>query len=107
MTLPSHMCVVGSEDAAGIDSTPEPEIIIEPRPKIYQTDLGDMDEANAAAYLSWRMRKEVSARTLRDWRNKRVGPVFHAGPFGRPIWYRLGDLDEWLELTTAADPLAA
>jgi len=91
-----------------IDQMPlTPFIVVVSPPTIYQTKHGDMDEDNAAKYLSYRMCRAISARTLRHWRMKRVGPPFHSGDGGRPIWYRLPDIDEWLEITCAVDPLAA
>jgi hypothetical protein len=76
-----------------------------PAPSYRATRHGDMDEDSAAVYLSWRMRALISPRTLRHWRAKRIGPVWNSGPGGRPIWYRQGALDEWLEITCAVDPL--
>ena len=85
----------------------DPEIIAVPRPKIFQSDLGDMNEENAARYVSYRMRDDVSPRTLRDWRFKGKGPKYVTGPFGRPVWYRETDIDRWIEQELIKDPLAA
>lgn len=82
----------------------DPEIVILERPRIYQSDLGDMDEDNAALYISYRMRREVKPRTLRDWRMNGIGPPYATGPSGRPIWYRETDLDRWIERKLVKDP---
>jgi hypothetical protein len=82
----------------------QPEIVIVRRPKIEQTDLGDMDEDNAARYVSYRLRKEVKPRTLQDWRLKGIGPRYIAPPSGRPITYRETDIDKWLEQECLRDP---
>lgn len=83
-----------------------PECVIVPRPSYRMTEAGDMDEIDAAVYLTWRSRKSVSARTLSRWRNKRYGPVYHKLPKGH-VWYRKGDLDDWIAMTCPVDPLDA
>ena len=76
------------------------------RPRVFKTEHGDMDPDNAATYLTYRMRRKITVRTLRLWRQKKQGPVYHSSPGSRHIWYREADLDEWLEIC-AVDPLAA
>jgi hypothetical protein len=86
------------------DSVSEPEIVIVPRPRIEQTELGDMDEDNAALYVSYRLRREIKPRTLQDWRLSGKGPKYISPPSGRPITYRETDIDRWLETRCLHDP---
>lgn len=74
----------------------DPTIEIKPRPRIARTEDGHYDEANAAAYLAYKMCSSISQRTLRRWRNLGEGPAWYSGPAGRPIWYRQADLDEFI-----------
>jgi len=85
----------------------EMQLAIVPLPCVVKTAYGDMNADNAAVYLTYRMHRKITERTLRLWRQKKQGPVYHSTPGGRHIWYREADLDEWLELTCAIDPLAA
>ena len=86
-------------------------VVIDARPPVVMSAHGDMDEAAAALYLTYRMRKPmhrpVTPRTLRFWRHQKLGPVYHKADGGRDVWYRVADIDEWLEITCAVDPLAA
>lgn len=50
---------------------------------------GVLTEEELAAML------EKDTRTLRDWRNKRIGPKWLNA--GRTVMYRLSSLYEWLE----------
>jgi hypothetical protein len=82
----------------------EPLIVVVPRPNIEQTDLGDMDEDNAALYVSYRMRREVKPRTLKDWRLKGIGPKYCSTPGGRFITYTETNIDRWIERECTHDP---
>jgi hypothetical protein len=89
------------------DSTDTP-IAIVAAPPIAMTANGDMDENAAAAYLAHRMRcASITPRRLRRWRNERIGPIYRKVPGGREVWYRKPDIDEWLEICCAVDPVAA
>jgi hypothetical protein len=83
---------------------PTIEIVRLSPPRIYVTDFNELDETNAAAYLSYHMRTFIPARRLRHWRNVRRGPPCHKQPNGRSIWYRLADLDHWLLVDSAHEP---
>lgn len=60
-----------------------------------------MTEDQAAEYLAARMPKAPSARTLRRWRARNVGPKPRNGPFGRPVWYHEAELQRWLAEETS------
>jgi excisionase family DNA binding protein len=45
----------------------------------------------AAVYLG------VSARTLEDWRLRRIGPPYYKKQDGKMILYRRYELDNWVE----------
>ena len=81
-----------------------PELVVIPKPAIEQTELGDMDEDNAARYVSYRLRKAIKPRTLQNWRLNGEGPKYIAGPGGRPITYRETDIDKWLETKCLNNP---
>jgi hypothetical protein len=91
-----------TESAHAVDI--EPLIVVVPRPEIEQTDLGDMDEDNAALYVSYRMRREIKPRTLKDWRLKGIGPKYCSTPGGRFITYTETNIDRWIEKECTHDP---
>jgi len=70
---------------------------------LYNRESGLMNEENAARYLSTRLPKTVSARTLRRWRHQGQGPQY--SKTGRCAWYPRGSLEEWLHLGSLVDPL--
>lgn len=92
------VCNDGTVDAGS------PIIVTIPAPIIYATAEGKVDETNAALYLSHQMRSSVRPRTMRSWRAEGVGPAYHAGPRGRPVWYRIADLDEYVEISSSRSP---
>jgi len=85
-------------------SDTSPIIVTIPAPTIYATAEGKVDETNAALYLSYQRRISVRPRTMRSWRAEGVGPSYHAGPRGRPVWYRIADLDEYVEISSSRSP---
>ena len=72
-------------------------IDVAPVPRLVMTIAQDMDEENAALYLSYRMRRRITASTLRRWRLESRGPSYSSSPSGRIVWYRLWSLDRWCE----------
>lgn len=79
------------------------EIVTLPPPKIFMSDLGAMDEDNAAAYLSYQCRTSVTPRRLRYWRSVQRGPVCSRFSAGSSVWYRKADLDQWVLVDCARD----
>lgn len=84
----------------------QPPIELEAPPRIRVTDSGNTTEEGAAAWLSYRMQTPVSVRLLRSWRTKKVGPAYSKAKYGRSVWYRIEDLEAWLE-ACYVDPLAS
>ena len=83
-----------------------PPLAPEAPPAIRVTDSGNTTEAGASAWLSYRTQSPVSVRLLRSWRTKKIGPAYSKAKYGRSVWYRIEDLEAWLE-TCHVDPLAA
>ena len=81
-----------------------PTIVVEPMPAITITSRGTMREDAAALYLTYLTRNSVSARTLRDWRAKKIGPKYSRTRTGRGVWYERAHLDEYAH-DCVIDPL--
>ncbi len=76
-----------------------------PAPPIVVTAAGDMDDINAARWLSWRLPcngKPITPRTLQYWRSMKQEPAWTK--LGKRITYNLTDLTEYAE-TGRRDPL--
>lgn len=98
------------ESALAVTASEEPQRTFIPMaellPQPLATRSGYLSEDEAAAYLSARLPRRVSARTLRRWRSKKKGPKPSNGAFGRPIWYSQKSLEAWLETGEAAEYFA-